>query len=700
MLSSGRSRQNPERRYMNNHIAPSGPLTPKLSHVPPAIERSLGAFSENPHGAKGQNREGADFASLMALPLDKAEGEADVQGSLTPPVKQSNTDAKPAKVDDLAPSTSDQNILNTSDTSLNKNDAVSDVQQKQILAAPTKAEAPQKDTTPEQLFTLIVPQKQSRADQPANAKADLQQTLRKQEPRAEPFSRAQTERSFIARHAEFAMKPRNTAEAATQDTTASAQAKTPAENHAATRQVNAPATHAFTGPSESGRAPITSPIDLSAALANTDVVKLADTNAIKSAEPDAVKPAEPAKISAAHTPPPTTERLVGAQTLMKAPATFTPTSVDADMLPPTEVSKLSEVQGTAQLFTGRMRQIVNNDTSNTVEAALPKQLSTTHPIPHPAQPVAQTQSALKPDTPARAAELPLQQVLAMPAPSYQNTTVPDPRNGLPRTAEQVPTTSTPALTDTLTKPTTLALDGAAKTLKGSPVNSQTRESSAFSVAPQIAPPVGALLPSTLQHAQGQTHPTPPSPALSESLQSTALTQQRQITEAGTSLLMQTEVQETLGWDGLRLTPTANQLMQPLRTDFAPHVARQLVEVMAQAAHRPVEITLAPQELGRVRMSVHTDDGLVTVNIIAERADTLDLMRRHIDQLGQSFRAMGYESISFAFSHGSDTGDTSGNSDAKSDALGNSALADTSTDQPDPTLIELDRVPNAGLDIRL
>lgn len=102
------------------------------------------------------------------------------------------------------------------------------------------------------------------------------------------------------------------------------------------------------------------------------------------------------------------------------------------------------------------------------------------------------------------------------------------------------------------------------------------------------------------------------------------------TENVGSLLLQGELQEVLSSDVPRLTPTASTLTSPMRTDFKTHVIRQVVEVMAQAIHRPVEITLSPQELGRVRMSVHNDEGKITVNIIAERADTLDLMRRNID----------------------------------------------------------------------
>jgi hypothetical protein len=39
---------------------------------------------------------------------------------------------------------------------------------------------------------------------------------------------------------------------------------------------------------------------------------------------------------------------------------------------------------------------------------------------------------------------------------------------------------------------------------------------------------------------------------------------------------------------------------------------------------------------------------MTVSIIAERSETLDLMRRHINLLAEEFRDIGYTDIQFAF----------------------------------------------------
>jgi hypothetical protein len=89
-------------------------------------------------------------------------------------------------------------------------------------------------------------------------------------------------------------------------------------------------------------------------------------------------------------------------------------------------------------------------------------------------------------------------------------------------------------------------------------------------------------------------------------------------------------------------------------DAARHVASQMAVAIAQQAGQPTEIALQPEELGRVRMSLSVVENSVTLTVFADRPETSDLLRRHIDVLAQEFRALGYADISFAFGgeHGS------------------------------------------------
>ena len=169
--------------------------------------------------------------------------------------------------------------------------------------------------------------------------------------------------------------------------------------------------------------------------------------------------------------------------------------------------------------------------------------------------------------------------------------------------------------------------------------------------------------------------------------------------AFTLLVPSSEGVDMLHWDPARASPTS--AAQPVRGDLTPHIARQLVEVLPQATHRPVEIALSPQELGRVRMSIKTDDGAVTVNILAERADTLDLMRRNIEQLGQSFRNMGYDQITFSFGQGMDS-DGQGEGADQGEPQAADLNANSTEDTPAPSDLNGPalRVQTTGIDIRL
>lgn len=96
-----------------------------------------------------------------------------------------------------------------------------------------------------------------------------------------------------------------------------------------------------------------------------------------------------------------------------------------------------------------------------------------------------------------------------------------------------------------------------------------------------------------------------------------------------------------------------------KPEIPRHMAMQIADAIQRGgAHRPVDLTLNPAELGRVKISLGTSDGSVLVQIIADRPETLDLMRRHADMLAQEFHAIGYGQARFSFSHqGSGAGET-------------------------------------------
>ncbi|NIZ13286.1 flagellar hook-length control protein FliK [Phaeobacter sp. HF9A] len=97
-----------------------------------------------------------------------------------------------------------------------------------------------------------------------------------------------------------------------------------------------------------------------------------------------------------------------------------------------------------------------------------------------------------------------------------------------------------------------------------------------------------------------------------------------------------------------------------RAETPRHVAQQLAEAVATAGKRNVDVSLNPKELGHVNMRLVTNDTGVSVVIQAERPETEDLMRRHIQDLAREFKEMGFTDISFQFGSDTDAGQSGGN----------------------------------------
>ncbi|MFD0859999.1 flagellar hook-length control protein FliK [Roseovarius aquimarinus] len=82
---------------------------------------------------------------------------------------------------------------------------------------------------------------------------------------------------------------------------------------------------------------------------------------------------------------------------------------------------------------------------------------------------------------------------------------------------------------------------------------------------------------------------------------------------------------------------------------ARHVAVQIAHAAAEGRERSIDVLLNPSELGRVRVSVTQGEAGLVVAVAAERAETLDLMRRNADLLSRCFEEMSAGGASFSFS---------------------------------------------------
>lgn len=80
----------------------------------------------------------------------------------------------------------------------------------------------------------------------------------------------------------------------------------------------------------------------------------------------------------------------------------------------------------------------------------------------------------------------------------------------------------------------------------------------------------------------------------------------------------------------------------------PAIPTQLIRHLAAAQTDAVDVVLQPEELGHVKFQIQQQGESVRILLSAERPETLDLLRRHSDQLLQEFRQSGFSQASLSF----------------------------------------------------
>ncbi len=90
---------------------------------------------------------------------------------------------------------------------------------------------------------------------------------------------------------------------------------------------------------------------------------------------------------------------------------------------------------------------------------------------------------------------------------------------------------------------------------------------------------------------------------------------------------------------------------PAPTQGTPPQVMQVSAAIRGGLEGSVDIHLNPAELGKVRILLTPSETGILVNVMADRPETLDLLRRHVDLLAQDFRDIGYDDASFSFGAG-------------------------------------------------
>lgn len=147
--------------------------------------------------------------------------------------------------------------------------------------------------------------------------------------------------------------------------------------------------------------------------------------------------------------------------------------------------------------------------------------------------------------------------------------------------------------------------------------------------------------------------------------------------------------------------SASLAKQALSSQIAAKAVReaavQVAEITRNAAEGKVEVRLNPEELGRLSISFLTRDSAMAISILAERPETMDLVRRNIGELLQELRDIGFQELSV------DVGSSHENGAASKDTSAEKLLSDD-TDAPEiktrPVAITERLFRSSGIDVRI
>lgn len=130
----------------------------------------------------------------------------------------------------------------------------------------------------------------------------------------------------------------------------------------------------------------------------------------------------------------------------------------------------------------------------------------------------------------------------------------------------------------------------------------------------------------------------------------------------------------------------------LSAENAPKISDALITLRDVGGQ--IDVALTPDDMGRLTIKLdHTTQG-PAFTLTAERAETQEIIRRHLDQLQQQFRAMGIENATFSFG---DQGDGPAGQSAKSHR---EDIAKQKADDSEQIVQIRQLSTNSGLDIRI
>ncbi len=101
--------------------------------------------------------------------------------------------------------------------------------------------------------------------------------------------------------------------------------------------------------------------------------------------------------------------------------------------------------------------------------------------------------------------------------------------------------------------------------------------------------------------------------------------------------------------------TANLGTPDVLGPIVPRIAHQIGMAMFVANENQIELRLDPPELGNVKINIELNGNSVRANILVERTDIIDLMRRNSEVLVRELQALGFNKVDLKFQSGQNLG---------------------------------------------
>jgi Flagellar hook-length control protein FliK len=164
-----------------------------------------------------------------------------------------------------------------------------------------------------------------------------------------------------------------------------------------------------------------------------------------------------------------------------------------------------------------------------------------------------------------------------------------------------------------------------------------------------------------------------------------------------------------GPDWMAPTPPSLTTGPATPTVSVPHLAGHIASTLTQRPDGVTEVALSPEELGGVKLQLQPDarnPDRIVVHLVFDRPETMDLFRRHADQLTEAIRSAGFAEARLDFGQtGSGSGNGPGNGVAPQPAADagrpDASADDWSAGHSLPDQISILRPSGiAGMDLRL